>query len=59
MRETRTVLFSSMYSIYSINLRIESMHENYTTYILQNHTVNYVTYSTLHNVNIYINHLPF
>ena len=42
-----------MYSIYSVNLRTERMQENYKTYILQNHTTNYVTYSTLHNANIY------
>lgn len=59
IRETRTLSFSSMYSIYSTNLRIERMQENYTTYILQNHTTNYVTYSTLHKANIYNKSLSF
>jgi len=48
-----------MYSIYLKNLRIESLQENYTTYIVQNHTTNYVTYNTLHNVNIFNKSLSF
>jgi len=35
------------------------MQEYYTTYNLQNHTTNYVAYSTLHNVNIYNKSLSF